>query len=119
MQQDGHSMPYDDHSTEGIVLSVASDASSSSEEAEVLAEDVAILNIPAVAAPAASSPTPLPTVKTAKPRATHSVAHDDIANGNAVLLHIDLELGGPEAGIIQLSQVAYNVKEKEADAWLF
>ena len=75
-------------------------------------EDVVILNMPAVVSPATSSPTAFPTVNTTKPRAAHSAFHNDIANGNDVLLHVDLELGGSEARIIQLSQVAYDVKEK-------
>ena len=69
--------------------------------------------MPAVVSLATSSPPPLPTIKTTKPKATHSVSYDDIANGNDVLLHVNLELGGPEAGIIQLLQVAYDAKEKK------
>ena len=114
IQQDDHSIQQDDPSIEGIILSVFSDASSSSEEEDVLVEDVVILNTPAVACPATSLPTPLPTVKITNIRTIHSVAHDDIANGkNAVLLYIDLELGGPEVGIIKLSQVAYDMKENK------
>ena len=50
----------------------------------------------------------------AVPRNIHSIAHDEIANGNLVLLHIDLETGGEDVGVVQISCVAQKVQDTES-----
>ena len=48
-------------------------------------------------------------VKKKKERKTFSVAHRWLDKGNAVLVHIDLETGGEQCGVNQLSTVIYDV----------
>ena len=48
-------------------------------------------------------------VKKKKERKTFSIAHQWLDEGNAVLVHIDLETGGEQCGVVQLSSVIYDV----------
>lgn len=48
-------------------------------------------------------------------RRTHSVAHSDIVNKNVIIMHCDLEHGGENAGICQISAVIHNPEEPEFD----
>jgi hypothetical protein len=48
--------------------------------------------------------TPTGTVMTTS-RQFYSVAHDDINSGRIVYIHVDVEDGGPECGLLQLSAV--------------
>lgn len=49
------------------------------------------------------------------PRRTHSIAHSDIVNKNVIIVHCDLEHGGENAGICQISAVIQNPEEQEFD----
>ena len=54
-----------------------------------------------------------------KQRRTHSIAHEQM--GRFVLLSVDLETGGEEVGVIQLSCVAHNLRtdeKKEFDEYI-
>ena len=44
-------------------------------------------------------------------RKIHSIAHDDIVNGNLIFFSIDLEHCGEKVGIVQLSVVAFTCNE--------
>jgi hypothetical protein len=44
------------------------------------------------------------------PQLTKSIAHDDLNNGAAIYISLDLETGGPDCGIIQLSAVVSTLK---------
>jgi len=48
-------------------------------------------------------------VKKKKERKTFSVAHRWLHESNAVLVHVELETGGKQCGVIQLSAVIYDV----------
>ena len=52
------------------------------------------------------------TINNRKPKAIYSVAHDDIVNGRAVMVHVDLEHGGEGCGILQLSAVMVDMTNK-------
>lgn len=46
------------------------------------------------------------TAPAAKKRQYFSVAHDDIIAGKIVYIHLDIEHGGPNCGILQLSTIS-------------
>jgi hypothetical protein len=48
-----------------------------------------------------------------KVRRKHSIAHDSIVAGNLIFLHVDLETGGEEVGVIQISCVCHDYKTNE------
>ena len=44
----------------------------------------------------------------AKPKQTHSIAHDDMESGRLMIFHVDLEHGGDHCGVVQISVVVYD-----------
>jgi Inhibitor of the KinA pathway to sporulation, predicted exonuclease len=46
-------------------------------------------------------------------RRKHSMAHDSIVAGNLIFLHVDLETGGEQVGVIQISCVCHDYKTNE------
>jgi hypothetical protein len=48
-----------------------------------------------------------------KPKRSYSIAHDDLLSERIIIFHIVLEHGGKEAGIVQLSVVAYYPSKDE------
>ncbi|KAL7549479.1 hypothetical protein ACHAWF_012746 [Thalassiosira exigua] len=55
-------------------------------------------------APAAEPPTPVPQ----RSKQKHSIAHDDIIANHIVYIHVDVEDGGDECGLLQLSTVFFD-----------
>ena len=49
---------------------------------------------------------PPPTVSAASSRLTHSIAHDDLVQDKVIFFSVDLEHGGKNSGILQLSVFA-------------
>jgi hypothetical protein len=59
------------------------------------------------------SPAPLSFVATRMQKRVYSIAHDDLLSDRIIIFHIDLEHSGEEAGIVQLSVVAYNPSSQQ------
>jgi hypothetical protein len=59
------------------------------------------------------TPTPALSGPTHTPKRTFSIAHDDFLSERIIIFHIDLEHSGKEAGIVQLSVVAYDPSKEE------
>jgi hypothetical protein len=94
-----------------------SSSTQASHEEEILAE---LDHLPTSTADPAGTPTvaivtPTPAFSGPMhtPRRTFSIAHDDFLSERIIIFHVDLEHSGKEAGIVQLSVVAYNPSQGE------
>ena len=46
-------------------------------------------------------------------RSQHSIAHQELAANNCILVHVDIESGGDKCGIVQLSYVTYDTATRK------
>jgi hypothetical protein len=53
---------------------------------------------------------------TTSTRRKYSMAHDDIVKGRLLFLHVDLETGGEDVGVIQISCVCHDYTKNEVTA---
>jgi hypothetical protein len=107
-----------DHSSASLALGGQATSSSSSsssslndnEEQQQTATNRTLFG--AAPTPGLTLPNPVSTAPS-KTKRSASVAHDDLVGHRSVIFHVDLEHGGDNCGVLQLSVVAYDPIEGE------
>ena len=59
------------------------------------------------------TPAPASSDHTQKAKRSYSIAHDDFLTERVIIFHIDLKHSGQDAGIVQLSVIAYDPSKEE------